>query len=155
VIGWCCNARPSGFRAPLGIIPGEAGRFVPDETEEVSLRVPPEFIRECARVQMNPEELLRSFVGDLAGIQNLSVCPRADRFGSNGSDERMFAQQWLDRAHGLQAIDLHALSVREADAEEKQFNYDELTGLLDEYEYNGGKADELLAAIQALVDRQV
>ncbi|WP_223936960.1 hypothetical protein, partial [Aeromonas caviae] len=38
---------------------------VPDETVAVTLRVPPEFVRECRRVQMTPQELLRSFAGVL------------------------------------------------------------------------------------------
>lgn len=154
VVGWCCDARPLGFRAPVGIIPGEAGRFVPDETVAVVLRVPPEFVRECRRVQKTPQELLRSFVGDLAGIQNFVVEPRADGYGSNGSDEREYAGAWLDRAHGMNAIDLDEQHEREAEAEEKQFQRDDFAALLDDFESYGGKADDLFAATQALVDKQ-
>lgn len=109
IVGWGCDSRPDGFCAPLGIIPGSSGQFVPDETQLVSLRVPPEFIRECYRFNMLPEELLRSFVGDLAGIHNLVDNPRSDGYGSNGSDERMYASQWLDRAHGFNEISLDEL----------------------------------------------
>ncbi|WP_223930214.1 hypothetical protein, partial [Aeromonas caviae] len=67
VIGWRCDARPHGFRAPVGIIPGEAGRFVPDETVAVTLRVPPEFVRECRRVLLprlhRPELAARARAG--------------------------------------------------------------------------------------------
>lgn len=154
VIGWRCDARPHGFRAPVGIIPGEAGRFVPDETVAVTLRVPPEFVRECRRVQMTPQELLCSFVGDLAGIQNFVAWPRADRYGSNGSDECEYADAWLHRAHGMNAIDLDAQEAREDEAQEKQYQRDDFAALLDDFESYGGKADDLFAAVQALVDKQ-
>lgn len=129
VVGWRCDARPHGFRAPVGIIPGEAGRFVPDETVAVTLRVPPEFVRECRRVQR-------------------------DGYGSNGSDEREYADAWLHRAHAMNAIDLDEQDAREAEAEEKQFQRDDFAALLDDFESYGGKADDLFAAVQALVDKQ-
>jgi len=154
VIGWRCDARPNGFRAPVGIIPGEAGRFVPDETVAVTLRVPPEFVRECRRVQMTPQELLRSFAGDLAGIQNFVACPRADGYGSNGSDEREYAGAWLHRAHAVSAIDLDEQEARQAEAEEKQLQRDDFAALLDDFESYGGKADDLFATVQALVVKQ-
>lgn len=153
-VGWYCDVRPLGFRAPAGIIPGIAGRFVPDETVAVTLRVPPEFVRECRRVQMSPEALLRSFVGDLAGIQSYIDYPRADRYSSNGSDEREYADAWLNRAHGFNAIDLNALEASEDEAEQKQFQRDDLTDLLDDFESHGGNPDDLIRAVQALVDKQ-
>lgn len=33
-------------------------------------------------------------------------CPRADGYGSNGSDERDYAEAWLQRAHGMYAVDV-------------------------------------------------
>lgn len=154
IVGWVCDARPNGFRAPAGLIPGEAGQFVPDETIEVTLRVPPEFVRECSRVQMSPEELLRSFAGDLAGIHNFVARPRADGYGSNGSDERDRADGWLERAHGMNAVDLDALEQQRAEAQEKQFRRDDFAALLDDFESNGGNTDDLIATVQALVDKQ-
>jgi hypothetical protein len=154
VVGWRCDARPHGFRVPIGIIPGEAGRFVPDETVAVTLRIPPEFVRECRRVQMTPKELLCSFVGDLAGIQNFAAYPRADRYGSNGSDEREYAGAWLHRAHAMNAIDLDALEAQEDEAQERQFQCDDFSALLDDFESRGGKAADLFAAIQVFVDKQ-
>lgn len=94
------------------------------------------------------------FVGDLAGIQNFVVKPRADGYGSNGSDEREYAGAWLDRAHGMNAIDLDEQHEREAEAKEKQFQRDDFAALLDDFESYGGKADDLFAATQALVDKQ-
>jgi len=154
VIGWFCDAKPNGFRAPVGLIPGEGGQFVEDETIEVTLRVPPEFVRECDRVQMSPEEVLRSFAGDLAGIHNFVVRPRADGYGSNGSDERNQAEAWLVRAYGMNAIDLDALEQQRANAQEKQYQRDDFADLLGEFESHGGKPEELIAAVQALVDKQ-
>lgn len=154
VFGWCCDAKPGGFRAPAGIIPGEEGQFVPDETVEVKIRVPSEFVRECLQVQMTPGELLRSFVGDLAGIQNFSACPRADGYGSNGSDERDCAEAWLLRAHGHNAIDLDAVENQALEDEERQWQRDEFADMLDAYERAGGEADNLFAAVQELLDKQ-
>lgn len=153
-IGWRCDDQPHGFRAPLGIIPGENGRFVPDATVAVTLRVPPEFVHECWRVQMTPEELLRSFVGDLAGVINSGACPRADGYGSNGSDEREYANAWYERAHGMNAIDLDAQEDARFEAEEQQYRRDDFAGLLDEFESHGGQPDELFALVAALVEKQ-
>lgn len=153
-VGWICDAMPNGFRAPLGLIPGENGQFLPDQTVEVTLRVPPEFVRQCARVQMDPEALLRSFVGDLAGVQNYVICPRADGYGSNGSDERDRAEAWLERAHGMNAIDLYQLDEREGAAEERLSQREDFADLLDDFEGHGGKPEELFAAVQALIDKQ-
>lgn len=154
VVGWYCSDRPHGFLAPVGIIPGECGRFVPDATEVVTLRVPPEFLRECRRVQMTAEELLRSFVGDLAGIQNYVANPRADGYGSNGSDERDYANAWLQRAHGMNAIDLDEVAANEEAAQEREDERDDFAALLDDYKDYGGNAQELFAAVQALVNAQ-
>lgn len=153
-VGWVCDAKPTGFHAPIGIVPGERGNFLRDDTVPVTLHVPPEFIRQCALVQMSPEDVLRSFVGDLAGIQNLSTCPRADGYGSNGSDERNNAEAWLDRAHGMYAISESALYAREAANEESLVLNEDWTALLDDYRDFGGNPDELINAVQALVDAQ-
>lgn len=92
-VGWWRESKPDGFLAPVGLIPGEHGSFIWDETIAVTIRVPPEFVRECRAVQRSPEEVLKGFVADLAGISNYVSHPRSDRFCNNGSDERMFAEQ--------------------------------------------------------------
>jgi len=155
VIGWICDQRPQGFRAPVGIIPGENGAFVPDETEEVTLRIPPEFIRECKRYQRSPAELLRGFVGDLAGITNFVKNPRADHYTSNGSDERNYAEAWIERAYGGDCVDLSAIEDAEYAEEEQQFRLDELGNYLDEYVEHGGNADDLINAVEAIVNKQI
>jgi hypothetical protein len=152
--GWCCDAKPEGFVAPAGLIPGERGDFVPDATIAVTVRVPPEFVREAARVQLTPKALLESFIGDLAGVQNFIACPRADGYGSNGSDERNYAEAWLERAHGMNGIDLDELEDRREVAREKAQQRDELVSLLAEYEDAGGDPEELISAVQAIVDRE-
>ncbi|WP_454688193.1 hypothetical protein [Achromobacter aloeverae] len=153
-VGWYCESKPTGFLAPVGIVPGEFGAFVKDDTVPVTVRVPPEFVRECRRVQMSPQEVLKSFIGDLAGLQNYVRCPRADGFGSNGSDERDYAEAWLQRAHGMNAIDIDELENREMEEEERQGDRDEFASYLDDYIDYGGNGAVLFEAVQALVDQQ-
>jgi len=63
----------------------------------VTLDLPPEFVALCAADGVTPETVLRGFIADLAGIINWTKAPRADGYGSNGSDERMMAQAYYDR----------------------------------------------------------
>lgn len=98
VVGWRCDSRPKGFRAPVGVVPGEAGEFIADETIEISFRVPKEFVELCKRYKIKETELLKAFVGDLCGLQNYISNPRADKYQSNGSDERRYAEAWLQRS---------------------------------------------------------
>ncbi|HCE0607755.1 MULTISPECIES: hypothetical protein [Pseudomonas] len=151
--GWRCDSRPTGFLAPAGLVPGANGEFVPDETEVVSVRIPPEFEWEARRHQMKAADLLESFIGDLAGIQNYANKPRADRFGSNGSDERMLAENWLERAHGMKAIDLDQLSQQIEEAEEWDAQQDEWSELLGEYADRGGDPRQLLEAVDGVLTK--
>jgi len=153
-VGWWCESKPTGFLAPAGLIPGENGQFIPDETIAVMVRVPPEFVRECRGVQRSPEEVLHGFIGDLAGISNYVSAPRADQFGSNGSDERMYAEQWLGRAYGMDKVDVYDLEAKDAEREQRQSEYDDLASLLDDYVAAGGNSDELYNAVQELVEKQ-
>lgn len=153
-VGWWCESKPTGFLAPAGLIPGENGLFIPDETMAVTVRVPPEFVRECRGVQRSPEEVLHGFIGDLAGISNYVSAPRADQFSSNGSDERMYAEQWLDRAYGMDKVDVYELEAQDAEHEQRQFEYNDLASLLDDYVAAGGNSEELYKAVQELVEKQ-
>lgn len=148
-IGWRCANH--AFRAPAGLIPGQNGAFVPDRTVPLTLRIPPEFVRECERVQMSPEAVLRGFIADLAGVSNDVACPRADRYSSNGSDERLYAENWLERAFGMQRIDLEA---REAEEAERQENRDLLLDLVDDYLDGGGEVEALQAALERMLVEQ-
>lgn len=102
---------------------------------------------------MKPVELLESFIGDVSGIHNFSNNPRADRFGSNGSDERDMAAGWLERAHGMNAIDLGELAEREEEAQEWEDQRGEWEDLLCTYADRGGNAEQLLDVISTLVDK--
>jgi hypothetical protein len=152
--GWICDAQPQGFFAPPGLIPGEQGRWIRDETVEVTLRVPPEFVRECRRVQMTPEQVLRGFVGDVAGIHNFVNRPRADGYGSNGSDERGMAGAWLERAYGMNAIDLGAVDAFDEEMQDRAAERDDFGLLMEDYVELGGRKEDLVAAVEALVNEQ-
>lgn len=71
--GWRCDSRPTGFLAPAGLVPGAKGEFVPDETEVVSVRIPPEFEWEARRHQMKPAELLESFIGARQNVKTAAL----------------------------------------------------------------------------------
>lgn len=152
--GWLCDDYPGGLLAPPRIIPGQGGQFVRDETIEVTVRVPPEFVRECRRVQRTPAQILEGFIGDLAGVQNYVNCPRADGFGSNGSDEREMADAWLQRAYGMDAIDVDAAEAVEEEEKERQLERDDFGAMLDQFIDYGGSADELRTAVEALVEQR-
>lgn len=145
---------PSGFRAPLGIIPGKDGAFESDLTAAITLRIPPEFVRECRSVQLSPEAVLRGFIGDLTGIQNYLHHPRTDGYGSNGSDERDYAEAWFNRAYEMSRVDLDLLDAKDEEQEERQNSYDELTGFLDDFLDCGGRTEDFLNAVQSIVDKQ-
>lgn len=144
--GWRCSSRPDGFLAPAGIVPGIDGKFVPDETVPVTLNVPPEFVRKAAEYQLEPERLLRLFIGDVCGLHNMFACPRADGYGSQGSDERDLAEEWLERGLGSWRIDIDAREQREERARTEEENlevavadlrdtcadHDELMGVIDQ-----------------------
>lgn len=153
ICAWRCDDLPDGFLAPAGLVPGPAGRFVADETEVVSVRVPPEFVREASRVQMKPVELLESFIGDVSGIHNFANNPRADGYGSNGSDERDMAAGWLERAHGMNAIDLDELAEREEQGQEWEAQRSEWEDLFCQYADSGGDAELLLKAFDKMLDK--
>jgi len=64
----------------------------------ITIDLPAEFIELCAADGVKPETVLRGFIADLVGIMNWQANPRADGYSSNGSDERMMAQAWYERA---------------------------------------------------------
>lgn len=104
--GWICDAQPDGFLAPADIIPGEGGAFLEDQTSEVTLRVPLEFLEECNRYNISPEEALTGFVADVIGAVSYKSCPRADGLQSNGSDERHYAETYMHRTYGHNLVDI-------------------------------------------------
>ncbi len=100
-IGWRNSLCPDGFLAPAGIIPGTDGRFIQDETEALTIDVPPEFVSLCDEYKSTPMQVLRGFIADAASLSNYMAEPRADGYSSNGSDERMLAYDYIERAYGM------------------------------------------------------
>lgn len=147
-VGWRCAARPA-FKAPRGIIPGVNGCLHSVDTDPVALMVPSEFLQLARQHQMTPEELLEGFIADVCGLESPASCPRVDGYSSNGSDECMLAQDWLERAYGHLRIEIDEI-------DQQQENHDESTELLSEclsdFLEAGGAADELVAAVRQLVE---
>jgi hypothetical protein len=96
-IGWKNDSKGDRWTAPVCIVPGEYGAFIEDDTEEVTIAVPPEFFDLCDRLNATPEQVLRAFVADAAEIINYVANPRADGYSSNGRDERRLADDYLNR----------------------------------------------------------
>ena len=63
----------------------------------ITIDLPPEFVALCAAHGVEPVTVLRGFIADLAGIMNWADSPRADGYGSNGSDERRYAMEYYER----------------------------------------------------------
>lgn len=72
---------------------------------QLTLNLPNEFVKFCELHKADPEDVLKGFVADLAGIQNWSHpnpaegrLPRPkDGYQSNGSDERRLAKEYFER----------------------------------------------------------
>lgn len=153
VVGWSVGSPPRGFRAPIGIVPGENGWFVADETVELKIRVPKEFVELAKRYGESSEGLLKSFIADVCGLQNFLSNPRADGFQSNGSDERDYAEAWLERSYGHNEVDLNELSSAEEKAEDRAMAVEDFDILLDEYLEKGGMAKDLIDHVKSLIEK--
>ncbi|HEU0204303.1 MAG TPA: hypothetical protein VFR86_28155 [Burkholderiaceae bacterium] len=70
---------------------------MPRKKTRITIKLPPEFIDLCAADGVEPEEVLRGFIADLAEIINWADNPRADGYSSNGSDEREYASAYYER----------------------------------------------------------
>lgn len=64
---------------------------------KLTIELPAEFVELCEADGVTPETVLRGFIADLAGIMNWANNPRADGYGSNGSDEREMAAAYYAR----------------------------------------------------------
>ncbi len=64
---------------------------------QLKIDLPEEFIELCRADEVEPEQVLRGFIADLAEIMNWANNPREDGYSSNGSDERMKAREYYDR----------------------------------------------------------
>lgn len=83
------------------LVPGKAGQVIKDTTTPVVVNVPMEFLELAATRGLSPEQVLRGFIADLCELQNYFVLPREDGLSSNGSDERLLAREYFERAHGM------------------------------------------------------
>ena len=63
----------------------------------ITIDLPPEFISMCEHDGTSPEDVIRGFVADLAGIDDYIDHPRDDGYTSHGSDECMLARAYYDR----------------------------------------------------------
>lgn len=156
-LGWKCAAKPAGFIAPHHIVPGTDGAYIPAKTTAVTLAVPEEFLALCSRYQVSAEAALRGFIADAAGLQNFFACPRADRYQSNGSDERDQAADYLRRAYGHSELSPEDEDDRweaQAAAQEREYRLEELAGLLDSYVEAGCDGDDLIALVEQQVEKK-
>ncbi|MGV6941941.1 hypothetical protein ACVALR_14135 [Stenotrophomonas maltophilia] len=153
-LGWTCDSRGFPFIAPHHIVPGSGGQFVPDATTPVTINVPSEFVDLCSEFQHSPERVLRAFIADSAGLMNFFDRPRADRYSSNGSDERDLAEQYLERTFAHFRLEPEEQARRERqqeEAEERESDASDLTAALDDYIDAGGDAKDLIAQVDAIV----
>jgi hypothetical protein len=63
----------------------------------ITIELPAEFIELCEADGVTPETVLRGFIADVSGIISWWAHPRADRYSSNGSDERSMAMDYYQR----------------------------------------------------------
>jgi hypothetical protein len=97
--GWRLLGSDDCISCKPHFVPGQDGRFIADEATPVEVALPPEFVQLCKDRDLTPEQVLNGFIADLCGLMNYVNNPREDDLSSNGSDERMFARQWFDRAY--------------------------------------------------------
>ncbi len=70
---------------------------MPRKTRRLTLQLPPEFVALCESDGVEPEQVLRGFIADLAEIVSWADSPRQDGYSSNGSDERRYAMEYYER----------------------------------------------------------
>lgn len=104
-LGWYNEAKkevsPNGWTAPRGVVPGEDGAFIEDDTDPVEIQVPQEFFDLADEYGLTVEHVLKGFIADACSLTNYVREPRGDGYSSNGSDERMMAQEYLERAYSM------------------------------------------------------
>ncbi|WP_242482662.1 TrfB-related DNA-binding protein [Thiocystis violacea] len=67
---------------------------------KMQLDVPAEFFDLAERYGLDVEDILRGFIADACRLDSPVDSPRADGYCSNGSDEEMLAEDYLERAYG-------------------------------------------------------
>jgi len=96
---WQLDGEDVRITTKAGFIPGNDGEFIADQTQELKLPVPPEFIAVCESRGLTAEDVLKGFIADLCELRNFIAKPREDGYSSNGSDEREHANRWFERAY--------------------------------------------------------
>lgn len=66
-------------------------------SKKITIELPQEFLDLCKQDKVEPEQVLRGFIADLAEITSWANNPRKDGYSTNGSDERMMARQYYER----------------------------------------------------------
>lgn len=150
VIGWRCDAQPDGFTAPAGLIPGKGGSFIPDDTEDLTIAVPPEFRELCRQYALSPKDVLQGFIADAAGLSNMiNTLPRADGYSSNGSDERDMAEAYLGRAYDMRREIAEQSLVESEMDQEREIDKGILLSMLEDFD---GDFGELIDVVESHIN---
>ena len=64
---WAIEEVEGNILVKQGIIPGEGGRVIEEETEQVTVNVPLEFFDLCESRGVNANQVLRGFIADVYG----------------------------------------------------------------------------------------
>jgi hypothetical protein len=70
---------------------------MPRRKRKAIIDLPDEFLELCDYDMIDPETVLRGFIADLCSLISWASEPRADRYSSNGSNERDIASAYYDR----------------------------------------------------------
>jgi hypothetical protein len=73
---------------------GQPNRRAVAVSNSITLDLPTEFLELCRQDNVLPETVLRGFIADLCAIERGAAGPRADRYRSNGSNERLAARSY-------------------------------------------------------------
>jgi len=79
-----------------GLIPGQNGAVVPEDTRALGLGVPYEFVQFCARLACVQRTCCAALLPTYVRFTTSSRAPREDGYGSNGRDERMLARTYFE-----------------------------------------------------------
>jgi hypothetical protein len=96
---WGWSIEEHRFTVKCGILPGLSGAVIRDDTRALTIRIAPEFDDWCARHQLDPVSVLRTFVADLCAITNSRRRPREDGYCSSGAHERFLAREYIRRVY--------------------------------------------------------
>jgi hypothetical protein len=87
------------FQVKAGVTPGINGTVIREDLRRLTIDLPREFVDLCEAHRLPPGAALRAFIADVCALQNFVTLPREDGYCSLGSDERLFARQYWERAH--------------------------------------------------------